>query len=69
MPDDKKSKGDENSPVVSNRPENETIGSSEFTQTSGSYPVRLPNHPHRSSGGFVLEKFKDLYDIQSSLIR
>lgn len=62
MPDDKKSKGDENSPVVSNRPENETIGSSEFTQTSGSYPVRLPNHPHRSSGGFVLEKFKDFYD-------
>ncbi|CAF5152885.1 unnamed protein product, partial [Rotaria sp. Silwood1] len=32
----------------------------EFTETTGSYPVRLPKHPHRSSGGFILEKFKDL---------
>jgi hypothetical protein len=60
MPEDKKSKSKENSPAASNRPENEAIGSSEFTQTTGSYPVRLPDHPHRSSGGFILEKFKDL---------
>jgi len=60
MPEDKKSKANEKSPVVSGRPENETIGSSEFTQTTGAYPIRLPDHPHRQSGGFILDKFKDL---------
>ncbi|CAF3670570.1 unnamed protein product [Rotaria sp. Silwood1] len=62
MSDDNKAKSNENSLVASNRPTNETIGSSEFTETTGSYPVRLPKHPHRSSGGFILEKFKDFYD-------
>ncbi len=60
MPDDKKSKSDEKAPVASNRPANEVVGSSEFTETTGSYPIRLPKHPQRSSGGFILEKFKDL---------
>ncbi|CAF1088822.1 unnamed protein product [Rotaria sordida] len=62
MPDDKKAKSNENSQVANNQPTNETIGSSEFTTTTGSYPIRLPNHPHRPSGGFILEKFKDFYD-------
>lgn len=60
MPDDKKSKANENSPVASNRPAHETVGSTEFTDTTGSYPVRLPQHPQRASGSFILEKFKDL---------
>ena len=60
MPDEKKSKSDENASVTSQRPVHETIGSSEYTETTGSYPVRLPQHPHRSTGGFILEKFKDL---------
>ncbi|CAF1223223.1 unnamed protein product [Rotaria magnacalcarata] len=62
MPDDSKVKSNENSLVASNRPANEIIGSSEFTDTTGSYPVRLLKHPHRSSGGFILEKLKDFYD-------
>ena len=60
MPDDNKPKTNENSPVASNRPANEAVGSNEFTETTGSYPVRLPKHPQRSSGGLILEKFKDL---------
>jgi hypothetical protein len=61
MPDDKKEKDKENSPpVASNRPANEAVGSSDFTQTTGSYPIRLPKYPQRSSGGFILEKAKDL---------
>lgn len=60
MPDEKKSKSDENASVAKTRPENETIGSSEVTDTTGAYPVRLAKHPHRSSGGFISEKFKDL---------
>jgi hypothetical protein len=60
MPDDKKSKADENSSKTSTRPANEIVGSNEFTETTGAYPIRLPNQPQRSSGGFILEKFKDL---------
>ncbi len=60
MPDDNKAKAKENSPVASNRPANEIVGSSEFTETTGSYPIRLPDQPQRASGGFILEKFKDL---------
>ncbi len=60
MPDDKKKKSDEKASEASNKPANELVGSSEFTETTGSYPVRLPKHPQRSSGGFILEKFKDL---------
>ena len=60
MPDEKKSKADEKALATNQRPTNETIGSSEFTETTGAYPVRLPQHPHRSSGEFLLEKFKDL---------
>jgi hypothetical protein len=60
MPDDKKTKANENSPVASSRPANEVVGSSDFTETTGAYPIRLPKHPQRSSGGFILEKFKDL---------
>lgn len=60
MPDDKKEKSNENSLVTNNRPAHEAIGSSEFTETTGSYPVRLPKYPQRSSGGFILEKFKEL---------
>lgn len=60
MPDEKKPKPDENASAVKTRPENETIGSSEFTDTTGAYPVRLAKHPHRTSGGFITEKFKDL---------
>jgi len=60
MPDDKKAKSNENSPVASNRPANEIVGSSDSTETTGSYPIRLPNQPQRSSGGFILEKVKDL---------
>lgn len=60
MPDEKKSKDNENSLPAGRRPANETAGSSEFTATSGSYPVRLPDQPQRATGGFVLEKAKDL---------
>lgn len=60
MPEDKKEKPKENLPVANSRPANQAIGSSEFTETTGAYPVRLPKHPQRSSGGFILEKFKDL---------
>ncbi|CAF0853060.1 unnamed protein product [Adineta steineri] len=62
MPDDKKPKDNEKTVVASNRPENETIGSSDSTETTGSYPIRLPKHPHRATGGLILEKFKDFYD-------
>jgi hypothetical protein len=60
MPDDNKGKSTENSPKASTRPANEAIGSNEFTQTTGSYPIRLPDNPQRASGSFILEKFKDL---------
>jgi hypothetical protein len=62
MPDDNKGKSTENSPKASTRPANEAIGSNELTETTGSYPIRLPNNPQRASGGFILEKFKDFYD-------
>ena len=60
MSDDNTVKSNENCPVINNRPANELVGSSEFTETTGAYPIRLSKYPHRSSGGFILEKFKDL---------
>lgn len=60
MTSDNKAKPNENSLVTSNRPAHEAVGSSEFTNTTGSYPVRLQKHPQRSSGGFILDKLKDL---------
>jgi len=63
MPDENKEQSKDKTPVTTiKRPEHETIGSNEFTNTTGSYPVHLQKYPHRSSGGFILEKFKDLYD-------
>ncbi|CAF0921943.1 unnamed protein product [Rotaria sordida] len=47
--------------VTNNRPTNETIDSSEFTETIGSYLIRLPKYSHRSSGGFICEIFISLY--------
>ena len=61
MPDEKaKTTGESSSAVPSTRPAHEIVGSNEFTETVGSYPIRLPKHPERSSGGFITEKFKNL---------
>ncbi len=60
MPDDKKKKSDDKASGGTNKPANELVGSSEFTETTGAYPVRLEKQPQRASGGFILEKFKDL---------
>jgi hypothetical protein len=60
MPDEKAKKTDDPSPAPKTRPAHEAVGSNEFTETTGSYPIRLPKHPQRSTGGFILEKFKNL---------
>ena len=60
MPDENKGQSKGNLPEKINRPEHEAIGSNEFTSTTGAYPVQLAKYPHRRSGGFVMEKFKDL---------
>lgn len=62
MPDAKKVGSGENLSSASGQPENERFGSNEFTNTTGSYPVTMPKHPHRTGGGFIFEKLKDFYD-------
>jgi hypothetical protein len=60
MSDEKKQQSKENSAVTSQRPAHETVGSSEFTTTSGAYPIHLADHPHRTVGGFIREKYNEL---------
>lgn len=41
-------------------PAHEAVGSNDFTTTTGSYPIRLPDQPNRDSGGFVFNKLREL---------